>query len=264
MKPYLNNRIALSLAPWKGGALELTFQKQRGYHHWVCLVCGKQGKERIPDQAEAEYQDNPGNPVLGVCGRCNGGSPSAGIRLPKSYPLGKRSNDHQDGVTAEWESEFRLSELDGQWRKWAEIARRFQRKAEYQDREELRHRIILQLANVAVKYNLEGKLLTEGGMIRVAVYTVKAYWRDRRKYARVASLNSVVEDGEGNEEELIDTIADDRAIDVEAWADARAFLMGCPTRLVEIANKRASGVRLTTTEQSYLSRFRKRGQKRLF
>ena len=244
--------------------MKLTYTKRRGYHHWVCLVCGERERQRIPDQAEADYQHNPGNPILGICGNCNGGSPSAGIKVSKSYPLGKRSNDHQDEETAKWESEFRLSDLDGHWRKWAQIARRFERKAEYQDREELRHRIILQLANVAVRYSLEGKPLTEGGIIRVAVYTVKAYWRDRRKYARVASLNSVVGDNEGNEEELIDTIADDRAIDLEAWADARAFLMGCPTRLVEIANKRASGVRLTTTEQSYLSRFRKKGQKRLF
>ena len=81
---------------------------------------------------------------------------------------------------------------------------------------------------------------------------------------RVTSLNSVAEDGEGNQEELIDTIADDRAIDVAGWADARAFLTGCPTRLVGIARKRVSGIRLTTTEQSYLSRFRKNGQKRLF
>ena len=247
--------------------MKLTYTKRRGNHHWVCLVCGKRERQRIPDQAEAEYQHNPGNPILGICGNCNGGSPSAGIRVSKSYPLERRSNHHQDGRSPGGDSEgaiSRLADLDGEWRKWAEIARCFERKAEYQDREELRHRIILQLANVAVKYNLEGKLLTEGGMIRVAVYTVKAYWRDRRKYARVASLDSVVEDDEGNEEELIDTIADDRAIDLEAWADARAFLMGCPTKLVEIANKRASGVRLTTTEQSYLSRFRKNGLKRLF
>ena len=128
----------------------------------------------------------------------------------------------------------------------------------------MRHRIILQLANIAVRYNLEGKPRTEGGMIRVAVYTVKRYWYEKRKYARVVSLNSVVEDGGGKEEELIDTLADDRAIDLETWVDAGLFLSGCPIRLVEIAHKRANKIRLTDAEQNYLSRFRKRGQKRLF
>jgi len=246
--------------------MELTYRRQRGYHHWVCLVCGIREREGIPDQASEEYQHNPGNPILGICGNCNGGSPSAGIRFSKSYPLEKRSNNHQDGRSPGGDGEgalLRLADLEGKWRRWAEIAIRFERKAEYQDREELRHRIILQLANVAVRYNLEGKALTEGGMIRVAVYTVKRYWYERRKYARVVSLNSVVEDGEGNEEELIDTLADDKAIDLEAWVDTRMWLRGCRQRLVDIAHKRVSGFSLTSSEQTYLSRFRKREQKRL-
>ena len=49
------------------------------------------------------------------------------------------------------------------------------------------------------------------------------------------------ENGDGGTTELIETIADDKAIDVEAWLDARTFLLGCPKRLVVIAGKRVKG-----------------------
>ncbi len=49
------------------------------------------------------------------------------------------------------------------------------------------------------------------------------------------------ENGDGGTTELIETIADDKAIDVEAWLDARTFLLGYPKRLVVIAGKRVKG-----------------------
>jgi hypothetical protein len=63
--------------------------------------------------------------------------------------------------------------------------------------------------------------------------------------------------------ELIETIADDRAIDLDAWLDARTWLLGCPRRLVQIANKIRLEQALTNKEHQYLWYWRKKEQKSL-
>ena len=184
------------------------------------------------------------------------------------------------------------------WEKYSAIADRFQHKARFQDREDLRQAIILRLAEVAQRNG--HKPFTEWAMLRVASYVVLEYWHSinqasvkvcivsgiatKPNYAKcsykdkpqscalcayralrpIESLNTEIDDGEGNTEELIDTLADDKAIDLEAWVDAKVWLLGCPKRLVEIAHKTVKGQALTKTEHQYLWRFRKGGQKRLF
>ena len=148
------------------------------------------------------------------------------------------------------------------WGKYSEVADRFQHKAKAQDREDLRHNIILRLAEVA--RNNGHKPLTEPTMYRVASFVVLEYWRTEKRNDKVISLNTEIDDGEGYTVELIDTLADDEAIDVEAWLDARFWLLGCPKRLLEIAHKRVKGIPLSKYEQLYLCRFWKRSQKRLF
>jgi len=137
------------------------------------------------------------------------------------------------------------------WEKYMEIADKFQHKARYQDREDLRQGIILRLAEVAL--NNGHKPFREGAMVRVASYTVMAYWRDLMRQPNITSLNEEIDDGEGNSVELYQTIADDNAIDLEAWLNAKAWLMGCPARLVSIAYKKAIGKPLNHKEQVYLS-----------
>ena len=51
--------------------------------------------------------------------------------------------------------------------------------------------------------------------------TVADYWRSEYRNGRIISLNQVYDDGDGNTTELIDTLADDKAIDLDAWIDAR-------------------------------------------
>jgi len=130
--------------------VKLTYQKQKGYHHWLCLVCGDRERERIPDQADDRYAHNPGNAWLGVCGGCNGGSPSAGIRL------GNSSLPPPPDLLIETPSPA----FDGVWGEFWGIARRFERKARAGDWQDLRHDIIVRLADVAREYQLEGKPLT--------------------------------------------------------------------------------------------------------
>ena len=72
------------------------------------------------------------------------------------------------------------------------------------------------------------------------------------------SLNEQIDDGEGNTIELYQTLADDRAIDLEAWVDARIWLRGCPRRLVKIAVKRYRGKPLNLKERLYLCRWRQK------
>ncbi|HUV52596.1 MAG TPA: hypothetical protein VMW64_05930 [Dehalococcoidia bacterium] len=150
------------------------------------------------------------------------------------------------------------------WNKYSAVAERFQFKAQYQDREDLKHNIILALANQRIRNSQNGdNPLTEPAMLRIASHTVADYYRDLRRNAKI-SLNTESDDGEGNTVELLDTIADDKAIDVKAWIDARIWLMGCPNRLIEIAHKRLRGMALEGKEQEYLRRFRLKSQKSLF
>ncbi len=148
------------------------------------------------------------------------------------------------------------------WNKYSEIADRFQYKARFQDRDDLKHSIIVRLAEVAQRNG--HKPFTDWAMLRVASYVVMEHWHAEKRNGKIISLNSVVDDGEGDSTELIDTLADDSAIDLEAWVDARIWLMGCPKRLIEIAHKRVSGIPLDAKDQEYLRRFRRKRQKRLF
>ena len=145
------------------------------------------------------------------------------------------------------------------WQKYIEIADKFQHKAKAADREDLRQDIILRLAEVAS--NNGHAPFTEGAMVRVASYTVMAYWRDLMRKPTMLSLNSELEDGDGDSVELWQTLADDRAIDLEAWQDAKRWLLGCPRRLVQVATKRAIGKRLNSKDERYLERWRQKEAK---
>ena len=148
--------------------------------------------------------------------------------------------------------------------KYSVVADRYQRKARYQDREDLNHTIILSLAQAQLKLdNNGGGQLSDVAMLRIASYECQKYWRQLKRQLTILSLNTeLYDDGDGIE--LIDTVADDRAIDLDAWLDARTWLLGCPKRLIVIASKRLEGIPLDHKDWCYLSRFRKREQKELF
>ena len=152
------------------------------------------------------------------------------------------------------------------WEKYMEIADKFQHKARYEDSEDLRQDIILRLAEVAS--NNGHKPFTEGAMVRVASYVTLEYWHDLKRQPTILSLNEEIDDGDGNNIELWETLADDKAIDLEAWIDAKTWLASCPARLVTIAYNRAIGKPLNTKEKMYLSRYRQKelskAQKALF
>lgn len=148
------------------------------------------------------------------------------------------------------------------WSKYIAVADRFQHKAKAQDIEDLNHTIVLSLAQAqTAKDNNGGGQLSEVAMLRVASYECQKYWRQQKRLLTVLSLNTELNDGDGVE--LIDTVADDKAIDLDAWLDARTFLLGCPMRLIVIAGKRLKGTPLNNADKLYLGKWRKREQKSL-
>ena len=169
------------------------------------------------------------------------------------------------------------------------VADIFQRKAKPEDRQDLRQDVIVALAEVELRYQEAGKPpLSTGAMFRVASFTVAEYWRQhfRRtqgidcshcnkaqrlqcqqsldrfaecpKRRLVVSLNAVVAESDGGEVELIDTIADDKAIDLDTWLDRKRFLYSLPVKLVRIAYRKSQGHPLSNTERLYLYRHSKK------
>ncbi len=150
------------------------------------------------------------------------------------------------------------------WSKYITVADRYQYKAKAQDRGDLNHTIILSLADAQTRLdNNGGGQVSDVAMLRIASYECKKYWRSEYRNGRVISLNAIIDDGDGNGIELIDTLADDRAIDLEAWLNEATWRLGYPKKLVEVIGKRLKGISLTKYEQLYLCRFWKKQQKRL-
>ena len=182
-------------------------------------------------------------------------------------------------------------QLAGDWATYYKVASRFSHKAQAQDREDLLHDIMIALADVA--RNNGDKPFTEPVMCRVASVTVVHYWREQYKLTngldcgscskaqrrkcrkdwlysecpkaiKLEYLAKPMVDSEGNLTELGELIADDKAIDLDEWLDAKTFVRGCPQRLIGTALKRLKGIPLDNSELIYLCRFRQKAQKRLF
>ena len=177
------------------------------------------------------------------------------------------------------------------------VALRFTNKALIDDRQDLLHDIIEALARVAQRKMTRGEDFTEPAMVRTAEHIKDWYWykhysyhngldcrhcskaqqakcrwnwghsdwayRDCHRAIRLESLNQPITDGEGNITELAELIADDKALDLPQWVDARMFLIGAPVRLKAIAQKRSRGEVLTEAERSYLSYLRRKKQEAL-
>ncbi|MCD6390911.1 MAG: hypothetical protein J7L92_02795 [Dehalococcoidia bacterium] len=164
------------------------------------------------------------------------------------------------------------------------VALRFARKALIDDTQDLLHDIIEGLARVA-----EHKTLSEAAMYRLAEHIKDHYWYRHYAYHNgldcqhcskaqrakcranwaysdcpraitLESINQTIIDSEGNITELAELIADDKALDLAEWLDAKTFLIGAPIRLKQIARKLYKGEALTYPERNYLSRLRKKRQ----
>ena len=158
------------------------------------------------------------------------------------------------------------------------------------DREDLLHTIISNLADAGRSNG--HKPDNHSWMYRIASLTKAQYWRDYYrqingldcgrcsnkqrqkckkdwlygkcpKLVKVESLNKPIADSEGNLTELGELIADDKALDLDAWLDFKTFLLTSPERLILIGEKMRDGIALTNAEMIYLCRWRKQEQKKL-
>ena len=152
--------------------------------------------------------------------------------------------------------------LSGEWAQWYRTAQRFEYKVPLPDREDIRHDIILELAKARARDG--DKPFTEGMMYRIGSFVVADYWRKEKRKPNCLSLENELINDNGDTSDLIDTVADDRAIDLDAWLDARTFILGFPQRLIQIAHKKVNGTNLSNAEMKYLCKLRKREQKYLF
>ena len=181
-------------------------------------------------------------------------------------------------------------QLDGEWLPYYKVAVKFCHKVRFEDTDDILHTIILNLA-VAGRNNGH-KPDNPSWMYRIASFTIAQYWRDYYKRVngidcghcsnqqrkkckaddlysecpraiRIESLQKPILGEDGQISELGDLIADNKALDLADWTDINTFLLGCPQRLIDIAEKRQDGIPLTKYEQLYLCRFWQRRQKRL-
>ena len=136
------------------------------------------------------------------------------------------------------------------------------------------------------------KPLTEPAMYRIASVTVVHYCRAQHKLTnglgcgscskaqrhkcreddlygecpkaiKLEYLSKPITDSEGNITEFGELIADDKAIDLDQWLDAKTFTSGCPQRLIGIAHRRVKGLPVDNADKLYLGKWRKREEKRL-
>ena len=181
-------------------------------------------------------------------------------------------------------------QLEGEWLTYYKVASRFAHKAKVEDTEDLLHDIILTLA--VAERNNGHKPFTEAAMYRIASRAQADYWRayyklttgldcrhcsttQRRKCKedwsygecpkaiKLESLNKPILDGEGNLTELGELIADDKAMELDAWVSDSTWEIGYKPRLVAIAYKLKGGYPLTNADMIYLCKWRKKEQKRL-
>jgi DNA-directed RNA polymerase specialized sigma24 family protein len=142
---------------------------------------------------------------------------------------------HDDGHS----EALSYSRLEQPWRGWARLARNFSYQVDGQDREDLMHDIIVRLAEVAEEYRQKGKPLTKGGCIRVAQYTRLRFYHQRKRWRRVftVSLNSTVKDDDGNETQFINTLVEQKGIDLDAWIDAMSHYLSSPEKVKQAIRK---------------------------
>jgi len=181
--------------------------------------------------------------------------------------------------------------LQGNWLTYYKVASRFNHKVKAEDSQDLLHDIILTLA--VAERNNGHKPFTEAAMYRIASRAVADYWRayykanngldchscskaqrhkckegylytECPKAIKIESLNKPILDSEGNLTELGELIADDKAMELDAWVSDSTWEIGYPKRLVAIAYKLKAGIALTIADRKCLCKWRKREQKSLF
>ncbi len=224
------------------------------------------------------------NERQGVCQWCH--KPASCITTTSKPRLIKsRSNQRRK---QSYDSGNGYDHLQGEWLTYYKVALPFANSVP--DKNDLLHTIISNLADAGRSNGHEPD--NQSWMYRIASFAKAQYWRDHYrqingldcgrcsnkqrqtckrdllygkcpKLVKIESLNKSITDSEGNLTELGNLIADDKALDLDAWLDYKTFLLTSPERLILIGEKIQQGIALTKGEHCYIQRFRKREQKKL-
>ena len=185
--------------------------------------------------------------------------------------------------------------LDGAWASYYDVAKTYESKVPLQDREDIRHDIMIELERAERR---DGKPLPILRAYRIASLMVALYYRSLNRFSTricvyngyptethckeckheskdkrcvwlavrpVARLDGEVIDPEGYRVKLLDTVATDKALDLpHKWYEVNEVRQGLPLRLVEIAYKRDKGKPLEPKDKMYLQRYWKSHKKSLF
>jgi len=220
----------------------------------------------------------------GVCPWCGNSASCQSTRAkPRHTKSSRRHNQRQDDHNGNG-----YDQLQGEWLTYYKVALPIANSVP--DREDLLHTIISNLADAGRSNG--HKPDNHSWMYRIASFTKARYWREHYKrtngltcgncskaqrakckednlysqcpkLVKIESLHKPIIDSQGNLTELGELIADDKALDIDAWIDARTFLLGAPERLLTIGAKIRDSIALTNAEMIYLCRWRKREQIKL-
>lgn len=138
------------------------------------------------------------------------------------------------------------------WQRYIEIAELMSRKAKWQDREDVKHDIIIRLCQRELKH---GEIRSAFLMRAIAQESINDYYRILYRREKWEAVGLTIEDDEGNKVSLIDTLASDQS-STEDWVIARDELRALPTRVIKLGAKKIAGIALTSAEHKYLQRFR--------
>ena len=120
------------------------------------------------------------------------------------------------------------------WGEWAKLAKVFAFFAhlDRDDTQDLTQNIIVRLAEVAEVYRERGMPFHRGACIKVAEYTRLRFYHQKKRWKRVysVSLNSVIQDEDGNETEMIQTIIGENGIDRDQWLDFKNYYQSRPQK----------------------------------
>jgi len=175
------------------------------------------------------------------------------------------------------------------------VALAYERKVPVQDRDDLRHDIMVELERAERR---DGKPLPDLRAYRIASLMVALYYRQFNRFNTrvcvrnglpaephckgcqnksegkrciwlavrpVMRLDGEVVTSDGYTIKLLDTVVTERLEDMpDRWYDLNQLKSSLPLRLVEIAYLKLEGKPLSVKDRKYLSRYRKQSQKALF
>ncbi len=224
----------------------------------------------------------------GVCQWCGKFATCQNQKTQALRSIKSRSNEHKRQAEPNGNG---YDHLEGEWLTYYQVASKYAHKAQTQDRSDLLHTIMANLADAG--RNNGHKPDNQSWMYRIASFTLAQYWRNYYrqtngvdcghcsnpqrqrckdndlyrecpKAIRIESLSKPITDENGHLTELGELISDDRAIDLAEWLDINTFISRCPQRLILIAERIRDGEALGVCERKYLCKWRKRKQKSLF